>query len=103
MGNSWLNKAGGPLYDPIRNKVFGSKTHASPLDGAPTPVPAPPVTSTSAEVLAAEHDIGMQNMMKKSVKKSIFAGDTGGWTSGGGNKSMFAGASPQGAAKGGGL
>lgn len=94
MGNSWLNKPGGPLYDPIRSKVFGNKSK-SPIDGAPTPVPAAPVTSDSAEVLASQHDLSMQNLMKKSVKKTIFAGDTGGWTAGGGNKSLYAGSTPK--------
>ena len=38
-----------------------------------------PVSSAAAEVIAAEHDIAQQNLLKKSVKKTILAGDTGGF------------------------
>lgn len=61
---------------------------ASAIQAAPVPLPAPPVTSSNREVIQAEQDNAMQNLMKKSVKKTIFAGDTGGYAPGGVNPAM---------------
>ena len=49
------------------------------IQAAPTPVKAPPVTTSSAEVIQAQQDLAQQNLMKKSIKKTVFAGDTGGY------------------------
>lgn len=43
---------------------------------APAPVPAPPVTTNAPEVIQAEQDLAQQNLIKKSVKNTIYAGDT---------------------------
>lgn len=56
----------------------GGGQQASAIQSAPVPTPAPPVTASSAEVIQAEQDTAQQNLLKKSVKKTIFAGDTGG-------------------------
>lgn len=58
----------------------GGSGAAARIEAAPIPTPAPPVTSSSAEVIQAEQDYAQQNLMKKSVKKTIMAGDTGGFS-----------------------
>ena len=63
--------------------LFKGGGGASAIQSAPVPTPAPPVTSSSAEVIQAEQDTAQQNLLKKSVKKTIFAGDTGGYKPGG--------------------
>lgn len=45
------------------------------ISSVPVPTPAPPVTSDSAEVIAAQQDEAQENLIKKSVKKTILAGD----------------------------
>lgn len=50
------------------------------IQSLPIPAPAPPVTASAAEVVQAEQDNAQQNLMKKSIKKTIFAGDTGGFS-----------------------
>lgn len=59
-----------------------SSSSASAIDSAPVPTPQAPVTSATAEVIAAEQDLAQQNLMKKSIKKTIYAGDTGGYSVG---------------------
>jgi hypothetical protein len=61
---------------------LGNKSTPSAIDSAPIPTPASPIGSAAAEVIAAEQDLAKQNLMKKSVKKTIFAGDTGGYAYG---------------------
>jgi hypothetical protein len=58
---------------------MGGGQPAAAIQAAPTPVAAPPVTTSSAEVIQAQQDIAQQNLMKKSIKKTVFAGDTGGY------------------------
>ena len=60
----------------------GGGGQAQQIQAAPVPTPAPPVTSSSAEVIQAENDFAKENLLKKSVKKTIFAGDTGGFLPG---------------------
>lgn len=60
----------------------GGGSGASAVESAPVPTPAPPVTATNEEVIQAEQDTAQQNLIKKSVKKTIFAGDTGGYKPG---------------------
>lgn len=49
------------------------------IEQAPVPTPSPPVTNTAREVVQAESDFAKENLLKKSIKKTIFAGDTGGF------------------------
>lgn len=49
---------------------------AQQIQSLPVPTPAPPVTGSAAEVVQAQQDLAQQNLMKKSIKKTIFAGDT---------------------------
>jgi hypothetical protein len=49
---------------------------------APVPTPAPPVTDTNKAVLQAQQDVAQQNLLQKSVKNTILAGDTGGFVPG---------------------
>jgi hypothetical protein len=58
---------------------MGGGSPAAAVQAAPLPVAAPPVTTSSAEVIQAQQDIAQQNLMKKSIKKTVFAGDTGGY------------------------
>jgi hypothetical protein len=82
-GSSFFTKAGMPGYDPLRNKVFGigdkSATPADSINSLPVPLPAKPVTSANPEVIQAENDYARSALMKKSVKKTVIAGDTGGY------------------------
>jgi len=59
--------------------MAGGGSPAAAVQAAPTPVTAPPVTTSSAEVIQAQQDVAQQNLMKKSIKKTVFAGDTGGY------------------------
>ena len=58
---------------------MGKKPSPSPIASAPVPDPAPPVTATDPEVMQAGQDLRQQTMLKKSIKRTIFAGDDGGW------------------------
>jgi hypothetical protein len=49
------------------------------IAGAPVPTPAPPVTSNNQAVQQAEQSQAQSNLLKKSVKNTILAGDTGGY------------------------
>jgi hypothetical protein len=60
----------------------GGQQAAQQINSAPVPTPAPPVTSTAADVIQAQQDVAQQNLIKKSVKKTVFAGDTGGFVQG---------------------
>ncbi len=57
----------------------GGGAPAQQIAQAPVPLPAAPVTQSDPSVVQAEHDLAQQNLLKKSVKKTIVAGDTGGW------------------------
>lgn len=61
---------------------IGGPSVAPQIAAAPIPAPTPPVSSTNAEVAQAEHDFAKQGLLKKSVKKTILAGDTGGYSVG---------------------
>jgi hypothetical protein len=37
------------------------------------------VTTTSQDVIQAQQDVLQQEMLKKSIRKTIYAGDTGGF------------------------
>lgn len=67
------------LFPPnaFRFKGGGGNQQAQQIQSAPVPIAAPPVTRTSADVLRAESEVAKENLLKKSVKKTIFAGDTG--------------------------
>ena len=60
----------------------GGSPQAQAIQSAPVPLPAPPVTQNNPAVIQAQHDIAQANLLKKSVKKTIFAGDTGGFGAG---------------------
>lgn len=57
----------------------GGGKQAQAIQSAPVPLPAPPVTQDNQAVVQAQHDLSQANLLKKSVKKTIFAGDTGGY------------------------
>ena len=73
------------------------------VQAAPVPTPAPPVTTTNAQVVQAQHDLAQQELLKKNIKKTVYAGDTGGYGKQGspdGNLPVFDGAKgPAGAVK----
>ena len=63
---------------------MGSKpTSPTIIQQAPVPTPAPPATTTSADTVAAGMDIRQQEMLRKNIKSTIRAGDTGGFMPGG--------------------
>lgn len=49
------------------------------MQAAPIPEPAPPVKNTAQEVVQAGMDLRQQEAMKKGLKKTTIAGETGGW------------------------
>ena len=57
-------------------RYLGGGGGPAPAAVAPVPTPAPPVTSDAPSVVQAEHDVAVQNLLKKSVKQTIIAGDT---------------------------
>jgi hypothetical protein len=61
----------------------GGGSSAQAIQSAPVPTPAAPATMTDKSVVQAEHDFAQRNMLKKSVKSTILAGDTGGYMPGG--------------------
>lgn len=58
----------------------GSTTPPPAIAQAPAPIATPPVTSTNAEVVQAQNDLRRQSLRKRGFSKTIFAGDTGGWS-----------------------
>lgn len=82
-GSSFFTKPLMPGYDPLRNAVFGigkKDTNAgAAIDALPVPLPSKPITSASPEVIAAENDYARAQMLKKSIRNTIYAGDTGGY------------------------
>ncbi len=72
---SFLDPAG--LY--MKDKPSGAATPA--VDQASlVPTPTPPISATATEVVQAGEDLRRQELMKKNIKRTIFAGDTGGWS-----------------------
>lgn len=61
---------------------MGGGGGGSQIASAPIPTPAPPVTATNPAVVQAEHDMAQSNLLKKSVKQTMIAGDTGGYQPG---------------------
>jgi hypothetical protein len=72
----------------------GGGGQAQAVQQAPVPTPAPPVTTSSPEVMAAQQDVLQQQMLKKSIKKTIYAGDTGGYKPQAGMAGMTGAAAP---------
>lgn len=67
---------GGPLGK-ISFRYGGGKQQS--VSYAPAPMPAPPVANTSAEVARAGADLRQQDMLKKNIRETVKAGDTGGF------------------------
>jgi hypothetical protein len=63
-----------PLRRQLEQQQF--KGGSTDIASAPTPTPAPPVTADDPSVIAAEQDVAQANLLKKSVKKTMLAGDT---------------------------
>lgn len=57
----------------------GKSSQAGAIDSLPVPLPGKPITSANPEVIQAEQDYAKDALLKKSIKKTIFAGDTGGY------------------------
>ncbi len=57
----------------------GRSKQAEQIEAAPIAMPAPPVTKDNQAVIQAEHDLAREALGKKSIKRTIFAGDTGGY------------------------
>lgn len=68
----------GNALDPAN--LFGKDNkQADAINSAPVASASPAASPNSQAVLQAEHDFAMRNLLKKSVKKTIVAGDTGGY------------------------
>ena len=58
---------------------MGNNNAAQAVESAPVPTPAPPVTANDPSVIQAENDQAQATLLKKSVKRTIDAGDTAGF------------------------
>ena len=67
------------IFLPKSTMRFKGGGGASAVAAAPTPTPAPPVSMSNSDVVQAQKDIAQQELLKKNIKKTIYAGDTGGW------------------------
>jgi hypothetical protein len=80
-----------------QQQMISEPSPAPQIQSAPVPTPAPAVSATNEEVIQAQQDQAQQALMQKSVKKTTFAGDTGGFMPGqagspgvpGGNPSTY--------------
>ena len=54
----------------------GGSSGAASIAAAPVPTPAPPVEPTNQASLQAEHDVAVQNLLKKTTAKTRLAGDS---------------------------
>ena len=66
-------------WDPAGIFDKGDNAQAQAIESAPVPTPAPAVSPNSTAVMQAERDYAQRNLLKKSVRKTIVAGDTGGY------------------------
>lgn len=66
----------------IKGVVDKKSGPANAIDSLPVPTPQPPITAANAEVLQAQDAFAKANLLKKSVNKTIYAGDTGGYKPG---------------------
>jgi len=66
--------------DPLNLFTKKPNAEADAINAAPTPIPQKPVTASDAAVVDAEREFAQSNLLKKSVKKTIYAGDTGGYS-----------------------
>lgn len=66
-------------YFSHERRYKGGGSQAQAIESAPVPLPAPPVTANNQAVMQAEHDYAKQQQGQKSVRKTIIAGDTGGY------------------------
>lgn len=71
---------GSNIFTPWKGGSSGTPDSTVPLPTAPDAVA--PVAMTDQSVLAAQDDYSRSNMLKKSVAKTIYAGDTGGFMAG---------------------
>jgi hypothetical protein len=77
----WIDPAyqGILAIDHLTNK---SSPAASAINSLPVPTPQAPITAANAEVLQAQDAFAKASLLKKSVKDTIWAGDTGGFKPG---------------------
>ena len=63
-----------------RFSLMGSKpSPPTIIQQAPVPTPSPPVTQAASEVVQSKLDVAQQQLMRKNMKSTIRAGDTGGF------------------------
>lgn len=65
---------------------MGKAPQQTVIQQAPIAEPAPPVTPSAAEVVQAGMDVRQQEMLKKNIRSTVKAGDTGGFKQAGGGK-----------------
>lgn len=70
-------------YPKHSRRYLGGGSGAAQIASVPVPTPAPPVEPDNAASIQAEQDLAQQNLIKRSVKKTILAGDTGQYQGGG--------------------
>jgi len=80
-----MNFTHNPHWPKFAFLFLGGGTSGNGIASAPVPTPAPPVTADDPAVVQAEQDLAQQNLIKKSVAKTILAGDTGGYQPGAAN------------------
>ena len=70
-------------------------TAGNAISSLPVPVPQPPVTAASAEVLAEQSAFAKANLAKKSFADTVYAGNTGGYFPGEGGSPGLASPGPK--------
>lgn len=65
---------------------MGKAPQQTVIQQAPVAAPAPPVTPNAAEVVQAGMDLRQQEMLKKNIRSTVKAGDTGGFKAAGAGK-----------------
>jgi hypothetical protein len=93
IANSFASPIGSAPAQLLKNYVSGkgfttdekAAANAKADDAAAAAAALPtssPTSASGADVLRAQMDLVQQEAMKKSIKKTIFAGDTGGFSPG---------------------
>lgn len=80
MGNTFLNKPGGPLYDPGRQAVTKAWFKPKPPNTPDAPIPVAPAEPNNAASMQEMQAERMNQARRKSLNQTIFSGNSGGYS-----------------------